>query len=39
MDQHQTTPVRSESTLFVYEALNILMDDKNMHFVIMRFKG
>ena len=28
------------STLFFYEASNILVDDKkNIHFVIMRFKG
>ena len=42
MDQDQTAPtgaVRSGSTLFVYEAPNILVDDKNIHFVIMRFKG
>ena len=39
MDPDQTAPVRSESTLFVYEASNILMDDKNMHFVTMGFKG
>ena len=26
-------------TLLVYEASNILVDDKNIHFVIMRFKG
>ena len=25
--------------LFVYEASNILVDDKNIHFVIMHFKG
>ena len=31
--------VWSGSTLFVYEASNILVDDKNIHFVIMRFKG
>ena len=38
MDQDQTAPtgaVLSGSTLFVYQAT----DDKNMHFVIMRFKG
>ena len=28
-----------ESTVFVYEASNILVDDKNIPFVIMRFKG
>ena len=27
------------STLFVYEVSNLLVDDKNIHFVIMRFKG
>ena len=38
MDPDQTAPtgaVWSGSTLFVYEA----PDDKNMHFVIMRFKS
>ena len=25
--------------LFVYEASNVLVDDINIHFVIMRFKG
>ena len=42
MDPDQTAPtgaVRSGSILFVYEASNILVDDKNIHFVIMRFKG
>ena len=42
MDPDQTTPVGavwSESRLFVYEASNIIVDDKNMHFVIERFKG
>ena len=42
MDQDQTDPVGavwSGTTLFVYEASNILVDDKNIHFVIMRFKG
>ena len=39
MDPDQTAPVGSGSTLFVYEASNILVDDKNIHFVIMRFKG
>ena len=43
MDQDQTAPtgaVWSGSTLFVYDASNILVDDKkNIHFVIMRFKG
>ena len=38
----QTAPtgvVWSGYTLFVYEASNILVGDKNIHFVIMRFKG
>ena len=43
VDQDQIAPtgaVRSGSTVFVYEALNILVDDKkNIHFAIMRFKG
>ena len=42
MDLDQTAPtgaVRSGSTLFIYEASNSLVDDKNIHFVIMRFKG
>ena len=42
MDSDQTAPtgaVWSGSTLFVYEAADILVDDKNVHFVIMRFKG
>ena len=42
MDPDQTAPigaVRSGSTLFVYKASNILVDDKNIHFAIMRFKG
>ena len=37
MDPDQTAP--SGSTLVVYEASNILVYDKNIHFVIMRFKG
>ena len=40
MDPHQTAPtgaVFSGSTLFVYEVSNILVDDKNIHFVNMRF--
>ena len=37
MDPDQTAP--TGSTLFVYEASNILVDDKNIHFVIIRFKG
>ena len=42
MDPDQTAPtgaVRSGSTLFACEASNILVEDKNIHFVIMRFKG
>ena len=42
MAPDQTAPtgaVRSGSTLFVYEPSNILVDVKNIHFVIMRFKG
>ena len=42
MNRDQTAPtgaVCSGSTLFVYKASNILVDDKNIHFVIMRFKG
>ena len=42
MDPDQTAPkgaVSSGSTLFIYEASNSLVDDKNIHFVIMRFKG
>ena len=42
MDTDQTAPtgaVWSGFTLFIYEALNSLVDDKNIHFVIMRFKG
>ena len=38
----QTSPtgaVWSGSTLFVYEASKILVDDKNIHLEIMRFKG
>ena len=31
MDSDQTAPT-------VYDASNILVDDKNIHFVIMRFK-
>ena len=26
-------------TLFVFEASHMLVDNKNIHFVIMRFKG
>ena len=42
MDPDQTAPtgsVCSGPTLFVHEASKILVDDKNIHFVIMRFKG
>ena len=42
MDQDQTATtgaVWSGFTLFVYEASNILVDDKSIDFVIMRFKG
>ena len=42
MDPDQTAPtgaLLSGSTLFVYEASNILVDDKNIQFVTMRFKG
>ena len=41
-DPDQTAPTgafRSGSIPCVYEASNILVDDKNIHFVIMRFKG
>ena len=41
MDPDQTAPlgaVWSGSTLFAYEASNILVDGKNIRFVIMRFK-
>ena len=40
VDPDQTTgAVWSGSTLFVSETTNILVDDKNIHFVIMRFKS
>ena len=42
MDPDQTAAtgaVWSGSTLFVYVASNISVDDKNKHFVIMRFNG
>ena len=42
MDPDQTAPrgaVWSGFTLFIYDASNSLMDDKNINFVIMRFKG
>ena len=42
VDPDQTAPtgaVWSGSALFVFEASHILVDDKNIHFVFMRFKG
>ena len=42
MDPDQTAPtgaVLSGPTLFDCEASNILVDDKNIHFVVIRFKG
>ena len=39
MDPVQTAPTGSGSTLFVYEASIILVGEKNIHFVIMRFKA
>ena len=42
MDPDKTAPtgaVLSWSTLFVCEASNILVGDKNIHFVIKRCKG
>ena len=42
MDPGQTAPtgaVLSGTTLFVYGASYILVDDKNIHFVFMRFKS
>ena len=41
MDSDQTAPtvaVWSGYTLFIYEASNRLVDDKNIHFVTMRYK-
>ena len=41
MDLDQIAPTGaawSGSSLFVYEASNNLVDDKNIHFVIMCFK-
>ena len=41
MDPDQTAPigaVYSGFTLFIYEAASSLVDDKNIHFVIMRYK-
>ena len=34
-----TGAVWSGTTLFIYEASNSLVDDKNIHFVILRYKG
>ena len=42
MDPDQTAPtgaVWSGFTLFIYVASNSLVDDKNIHFVIMRFNS
>ena len=42
MDPDQTAPsgaVWSGFTLFIYVASNSLVDDKNIYFVIMRYKG
>ena len=42
MDPDQTAPrgaVWSGFTLYIYDASNSLMDDKNINFVVMRFKG
>ena len=42
MDPDATAPtgaVWSGSTLFIYKASNSLVDDKNIHFVIMRING
>ena len=42
MDPDQTAPtgaVWSGSALFVFEASDILVDNKNIYFVIMLFKG
>ena len=33
------TQIWSASALFVFEATHILADNKNIHFVNMRFKG
>ena len=38
MDPDQTAPTGA-STLFVYEASNILVDNNNINFGIMRYKG
>ena len=37
MGPDQTAP--TGSILSIYETSNSLVDDKNIHFVIMRFKG
>ena len=42
MDPDQTAPtraVRSGSTLYIYDASNSLVDDKNIYIVVMRLKG
>ena len=39
MDPDQTAPLGSGITLFIYDASNSLVDEKNIHFVITRFKG
>ena len=40
MGPDQTAPTGATGfTLFIYEASNSLVDDKNIHFVTMRFKG
>ena len=39
MDPDQIGAVLSGSALFVFEASHILVDDKNIRFGIMRFKG
>ena len=42
MDPYQTAPTGAVwfgSTLFIFEASNSLVGDKNIHFVTMRFKG
>ena len=42
MDPDRTAPtgaVRSGFTLFINEVSNSLVDHKNVHFVIMLFKG
>ena len=38
MGPDQTAPTGAVCTLFVCEVSNILVDDKNIHFVIMRYK-